>query len=193
MSDLLVRAFTPDLEVRSSAKGRTIVGIAVPWDVEQLIDDGITDVEGFRRGAFDHQLDAWHRVKLSREHITRGGQLIGRGLLARNDAAGLYVELAAARTLAADETLALVEGGALSNLSIAFRDRKTTRGRSTAYPGHGVEWRTKADAAEVAIVLEGAYGDLALATGVRNAPAERPGLAEARRALQSLPSLPPVR
>lgn len=187
--DLLVRSWQPDLEVRSTAKGRSIVGIAVPWDVEEEIDPYL--VEGFRAGAFDHQFGAFHRIKLSREHITLGGQLIGRGMEARNDAAGLWVQMLVARTPLGDETLALVEDGALSHLSVGYLARQSRPAPSTRYRGRDTQWRLRGDLVEVAVVLEGAYGDLASATGVR-ARDTRPGIHEAQRVLDSLPLLPPV-
>lgn len=185
--ELMTRAFGTDLEVRATAKGRTVVGIAVPWDAEQEIDAFL--VEGFRSGAFDHQLAAFERVKLAREHITLGGRLIGRGLLARNDAAGLYVEMLAAHTDVAEETLQLLQAGALSALSAGFLPRQNRAARSARYPGRDTVWRVTADLREVAVVLEGAYGDLAVATAVRS-PQQRPGLDAARSVLDSLPPLP---
>ncbi len=81
----------------------------------------------------------------------------------RDDAAGLYVELRASRTPVGDETLELVKDGALDQLSIMFRERQNRR------LAGGVTERVKADLAEVAVVMQGAYGDLAAAVGVRSA------------------------
>ncbi|MFI6759370.1 HK97 family phage prohead protease [Micromonospora sp. NPDC050417] len=199
MTDLL-RTFTPDLEVRSAAKGgdgRTIYGIAVPWAAPQRIDANLT--EQFARGAFNHQIRAANRIWFSREHIALGGALIGSPTLMRDDAAGLYVELRASKTPLGDETLELVRDGALSHLSVAFRERQNRR------LGHIVE-RVTADLREVAVTVQGAYGDLAAAAGVRSAaeqaaPAESgfecerlccraAGLEEARLVLAGLPALP---
>jgi uncharacterized protein len=167
MSDL-IRTFTPDLEVRSAAKGgdgRTIFGIAVPYDSPQRIDDDL--IEQFARGAFNHQLKAANRVRLSREHVQLGGALIGTTTLLRDDAAGLYWEARASKTPLGDETLELVKDGALSHLSIAFRERQNRR-----VPGTRITERVTADLGEVAVVLQGAYGDLAAAAGVRSAVAD---------------------
>lgn len=162
MSDLY-RSFAPDLEVRSSAKGgdgRTIVGIAVPYGMPQRIDERLT--EQFARGAFAHQLRASNRVRFTREHLVLGGTLIGATSLLRDDAAGLYGEWRVSATPAGDETLELVKDGALSNLSIAFRERQNRR-----LPG-GVIERLTADLREVAVVLEGAYGEAAGVQEVRS-------------------------
>ena len=192
MSDLLHRSFSPDLEVRSGGDGRTIYGIAVPWESPQRIDDALT--EQFARGAFNHQLRAANRVKFSREHLALGGSLIGKMAVMRDDAAGLYVELRASKTPLGDETLELVRDGALTDLSIGFRARQNRR-----LPA-GVLERVTADLAEVAVVMEGAYGELATAAGVRSAAGatsaechqpccRSAGLEEARLVLASLPAL----
>lgn len=161
MSENLFRSFSPDLEVRSTGDGRTIQGIVVPWAAPTRIDG--TLVEQFARGAFAHQMAKPSRVKLAREHALIGGSVIGAGTAMRDDAAGLYMELRASKTPAGDETLELVRDGALNELSIMFRERQNRRLTG------GVTERVKADLFEVAVVMQGAYGDLAVVTGVRSA------------------------
>jgi HK97 family phage prohead protease len=162
MSETLYRSFTnPDLQVRSRGDGRTIFGIAVPYNAPTRIDDSL--VEQFARGAFNHQLREASRVRFAREHVLLGGNLIGAASLMRDDTAGLYVELRASRTPIGDETLELVKDGALDQLSIMFRERQNRR------LAGGITERVKADLAEVAVVMEGAYGDRAAAVGVRSA------------------------
>lgn len=161
MSETMYRSFTPDLQVRSGGDGRTIYGIAVPYNAPVRIDD--TLVEQFARGAFNHQMTKPSRVKFAREHALLGGTVIGAASAMRDDAAGLYVELRASRTPAGDETLELVKDGALDQLSIMFRERQNRR------LAGGITERVKADLAEVAVVMAGAYGDLATAVGVRSA------------------------
>lgn len=159
------RSFRPDLQVRSGGDGRTIYGIAVPYDAPTRIDDSLT--EQFARGAFNHQLNSPMRVKFSREHVLLGGTLIGAASAMRDDAAGLYVELRASKTPVGDETLELVKDGALNQLSVMFRERQNRR-----LPG-GITERVTADLSEVAAVMQGAYGDLATAVGVRSATGQR--------------------
>lgn len=156
------RSFSPDLEVKtgSGSDGRTIYGIAVPYNAPTRITADL--VEQFSRGAFNHQVNAPQRVKFSREHMALGGTLIGAATLLRDDAAGLYGEWRVSRTPAGDETLELVRDGALDHLSISFRERQNAR------LAGGVIDRKKADLSEVAVVLQGAYGDLATAAGVRS-------------------------
>jgi HK97 family phage prohead protease len=164
----LYRSFAPDLEVRSSGDGRTVYGIAVPWAAPTKIDDEL--VEQFARGAFNHQLRAAGRVKFEREHVELGGTLIGALTTMRDDAAGLYVEMRASRTPVGDETLELIKDGALDQLSIKFRERQNRR------LAGGITERVKAHLAAVAVVMEGAYGDKAMAAGVRSA--QTPAAAE---------------
>jgi len=160
MSENLFRNFCPDLQVRSSGDGRTVCGIAVPYNAPTRIDDQL--IEQFARGAFSHQLDRPQRVKFAREHVLLGGELIGAATMLRDDSAGLYVELRTAKTPAGEATLELVRDGALDQLSIMFREGRNRR------LGGGIVERIQADLKEVAIVMEGAYGDLAVATAVRS-------------------------
>ncbi len=155
------RSFAPDLQVQSSGDGRTIYGIAVPYQAPTRIDGNL--IEQFARGAFNHQLGRPQRVKFAREHMALGGELIGAASVLRDDPAGLYVELRVSRTKTGDDTLELVRDGALNELSIAFRE-----GRNRKLPG-GITERVEADLREVAVVLQGAYGELAAASGVRSA------------------------
>jgi HK97 family phage prohead protease len=187
MPDTFYRTFEPDLHVRSSGDGRTVYGIAVPYKRAVQIDD--TLVEQFARGAFNHQLRDPARVKFSREHMLLGGTLIGAASMLRDDAAGLYVELRTSKTPVGDETLELVRDGALDQLSVHFRERQNRRLRG------GVTERVQADLREVAIVVEGAYGELAAAAGVRSrvatgSPVNTALRAQAEEYLLGLPELP---
>lgn len=167
MNTDLFRTFSPELEVRSTGDGRTIYGIAVPYHAPMRINENL--VEEFEPGAFNHQFRAANRVKFSREHLPLGGTLLGALTLMRDDPLGLYIETRAAKTPAGDEALELVREGALRDLSVGFRERENRR------KAGGVVSRVKADLFEVALTLEGAYGDLASAAGVRSAGAYRPG------------------
>ena len=185
------RAYAPQLEVRAGGGGRTVYGIAVPYDAPARIDDRL--VETFARGAFNHQLSHPRSVKFARDHMALGGELIGSATMLRDDLAGLYVEMRVANTPKGNETLELLKEGALDQLSIAFLERQNRR------LGAGVMQRVKANLREVAVVLEGAYGELAAAAGVRSRqPYPEPRLdpetealdAAAEKYLHGLPSLP---
>lgn len=162
------RAWRPDIEVRSQGDGRTIYGIAVPYNTPVRIDRDL--VEQFARGAFNHQLRSPNRVKFAREHILLGGDLIGAVTMLRDDAAGLYFEARAARTPKGDETVELVKEGALDEVSIYFRERQ-----NRTLPG-GITERVTANLLEIASVFQGAYGQGALVAGVRSlGPGRAPG------------------
>lgn len=207
-SDLITRTFDTELLLRSSAgggDGRTIFGIAVPYDTPQYIYDGLT--EEFARGAFDHQLRAANRVRLAREHVALGGTLIGAVRKLEDRPEGLYFEARVSKTLAGDETLELVNDKALRQISIGFRERPHGNERTPS----GSIRRTAADLFEIAAVMEGAYGEQAELAGVRSlqhidtATAARHGctccdelseLRAAQRAVAAqaftLPALPPL-
>lgn len=183
------RSFSPDLEVRSGGGGRTVFGIAVPYNAPTRIDDRL--VETFARGAFNHQLDRPQKVKFAREHVLLGGEIIGAASKLLDDAAGLYVEMRVANTKTGNDTLELIKDGALDQLSIMFREGKNRR-----LGGDAIE-RVRADLREVAVVMEGAYGELAVAAGVRSAQIPQAAIdldlrAEAEEFLVGggLPSLP---
>lgn len=197
------RSFTPELEVRQKGDGRTIVGIAVPYGRAQYISPGLT--EQFRSGAFDEQLGpvldggvlrGANRVPFTRDHMAHGGALIGRATVLRNDAAGLYGEFRVSRTDKGDETLELVKDGALSELSIGFRERTNAN-----LPG-GVTERVAAELREVAVVMQGAYGEQALVSAIRAAglpyagppaPRDKSGVREVGGILDRLPKAPGAR
>lgn len=160
----LTRSFTPELEIRSAAKGgdgRTIEGIAVPYFRPQRIDAHLT--EQFARGAFNHQIGAPNRVKFSREHLDLGGVLIGKAIELRDDAAGLWGAWRISRTPVGDESLELAKDGVLDELSIGFHERQNKR------EPDGTITRVTANLVETALVLNGAYKRGALVSAVRNA------------------------
>jgi HK97 family phage prohead protease len=185
----LYRTFAPDLEIRSGGDGRTVVGIAVPWQVPTQVTPRLR--EQWAEGAFDHQLRALFRVRFAREHVELGGSLIGPTRMLRNDAAGLYGEWYVSRTPVGDETLELVKDGALRQLSIGFRERQN---RTLA---DGTVERVTADLFEVALTMEGAYAELAGVSAVRTAADQAlagasGNLDRARQLIAALPLLPPV-
>lgn len=187
------RSWTPDLEVREDGDGRTVSGIAVPYNVEQRIHDGLTEV--FLPGAFRAQMNAAHRVVFARNHLPHGGALIGRLTTMRDDAKGLYIEARISDTPVGNETLTLLRDKVLEEMSIGFAERQ-----NRTRPDGVVERRT-AHLSEVAVVLEGAYGprarvakvrsaeDCCPTCGVAAAPAPRSGLLAARALLEGLPAL----
>jgi HK97 family phage prohead protease len=164
-TDLLRRTFDTELSLRSKGgggDGRTVYGLAVPYGVPQYIYDGLT--EEFVRGAFDHQLRAANRVRASREHVALGGTMIGAARSLSDEADGLHFEARISKTVVGDETLELINDGALRQVSIGFRERPHGNRRTA----NNVIQRTAADLFEIAFVMEGAYGEQAELAGVRS-------------------------
>lgn len=160
------RAYETDLEIRKDGDGRTIVGIVVPYDVEQRIHHGLTEV--FRRGAFQRVIPNAHRVKLLVSHDAQALP-IGRATLLREESSGLYGEFRISKGSRSDDILELVRDGALSEFSIGFQPIKDNRRPD------GVVERLAAHLAEVSLVTFGAYGQAAQVAAVRT-PSATPNL-----------------
>jgi len=168
------RHYDTALEVRAEGDGRTVIGIAVPYDVEQRISPGLVEV--FRKGVFRDVVRAANRVKLLFQHKTDAP--IGRAIMLEERDEGLYGEFRISKTEAGDEALELIRDGVLSNLSVGFQPlRDEKRG--------GVVNRIKAHLAEVSLVTFGAYGDAANIVAVRN-EIEKPNLESVQQILQKV-------
>ncbi len=177
MSTNEIRSYVLDLEIREEENGgRTIYGIAVPYDKEQRIGK---DTEVFRKGAFAEVIKAAHRVKLLRNHKSESP--IGRATLLRETDEGRYAEFKVSKTREGDDALELVKDGALDQLSIGFVPIKNRKRED------GVIERIKAHLAEVSLVTFGAYGDYAMVDGVRSDQVgETPRLNAAKEILDAL-------
>lgn len=118
-SSILNRSVAASLEVRADGDGRTLCGIAVPYDTPTTINDWLsTYTESFSRGAFRNAIANPRSVKLLSQH-DRGANPLGVATVLRDDHAGLYSEFHVSRTQAGDETLELAKDGALS-FSVGF-------------------------------------------------------------------------
>lgn len=168
------RQYDTALEVRAEGDGRTVVGIAVPYDVEQRISSNLVEV--FRKGVFRNVVRAANRVKLLYQHKT--DTPIGRAIMLEEREDGLYGEFRISKTEAGDEALELIRDGVLSNLSVGFQpleDKKVA----------GVVNRMKAHLAEVSLVTFGAYGDAANIVAVRH-EIEKPNLDSVQKILEKV-------
>ena len=171
------RSYDVDLEFRASGDGRTIFGIAVPYNKEQRI--GASLIEVFRKGVFADVIRAPHRVKLLRGHGENN--VLGRATLLKETDEGLYAEFKISKTRQGDEALELVKDGALDQLSVGFMPIKNKKRED------GVLERIKAHLAEVSLVTFGAYGEMASVTGVREVqPLITPRLDEAKKILNAI-------
>ena len=87
------RNYDATLELRADGDGRTVVGIAVPYDVEQRIGSNLVEV--FRKGVFRNVTRAANRVKLLYQHKTDAP--IGRAVMLEEREEGLYGEFRISR------------------------------------------------------------------------------------------------
>lgn len=165
-SPFVVR-FTPDIEIAKGGDGRTIHGIFVPWNTVARVADrfgpgGRGEFEQYdeavQRAAFPEAIANPERVKFLGHH-KRGVNPLGRAMTTRDDAAGLYGEVRASKTVAGDEVLELVNDGVLDSFSVGFTP-------ITSRSIDGVFVRQHAHLNEVSIVTFPAY-DGALVGGVR--------------------------
>lgn len=152
-----------DLDVRGS-DGRTVYGLAVPFDREATVRDngGPSYREVFRKGAFRQTIKVGaERVKLLKNH-NRAADPLGRALTLREDPAGLVGEFYISDTRDGNDTLQLIRDGALDAFSIGFTPDKHRQTKD------GLVERLEVRLSEVSVVPWGAY-DGALVAGVRAA------------------------
>jgi HK97 family phage prohead protease len=152
------RTFVEPLEMRSASQ-RVICGRVVPYRHDQYIHEQLT--ERFERGAFNHQLRSPNRVLFRHLHSNDpSGTHIGHGILLRDEEQGLYGEFKVAASTIGDHYLQMAREGMLRQWSIGFIPDKERRDGTTAV-------YTRANLFELALVPEGAYGDLASVAAVR--------------------------
>jgi HK97 family phage prohead protease len=134
MSDFPIeyRSFTDAaLEVRDTADGRTLIGVAVPYGVEVDAPQGR---ERFVAGAFQRQIDSGQigAVKFYASHTARlnGSHPIGKTARLTERADALHGAWRLFDTTAAEDALVLVRAREVTGLSIGFRQLKggTVRG-----------------------------------------------------------------
>ena len=122
MAELVTSTYEADLEIRGGPEGRTVVGIAVPFDSPtEIREPGRSYTEVFRRGAFARTIAERGpgRIKFLALHDRRKLPL-GRAEMLREDSSGLYGEFRVSQTRDGDEALELIRDGALDGLSIGF-------------------------------------------------------------------------
>lgn len=160
--------------------GRTLVGLAVPFDVEIDVSDFWDDyTEVMRKGAFAKTIrDRSRPVPLMVSHEHRALPLAAATSLAESDA-GLEAEFHLPVTPRADEVLALSRSGVEFGLSIGFSpvQERITKGsaRNPASTRDLVE-RTEVNLREISLTSFPAF-DLAGVSGVRDATGRHPSLA----------------
>ena len=119
------------IEVRESAEGRRVCGIAAPFNSEFDAGDY---VEKFTPGAFTKSItERGHKIPLL-EAPRQDAMPLGRATTLTETDSGLYAEFLMSRTQRGDEALQLARDGVMHSFSVGFvpvRDqrRKTGDGR----------------------------------------------------------------
>lgn len=164
MSDALIeRALVQaDLEIRGEGDGRTVYGLAVPFDRETTVDDGWGPyTEVFKRGAFAKTVGEYaSKVKLLGNHDRKKFPL-GKAVTLREDTAGLVGEFRISNTREGDEALELVRDGVLDSFSVGFAPVKERK------VGKNLVERLEVKLREVSLVAFPAYEGASVA-GVRS-------------------------
>jgi HK97 family phage prohead protease len=163
MTTLLRHDFATELEVRSEGDGRTVFGIAVPFNEPVDIRDWFDEyTEVFAEGSFAKTIaERGDKVKFLWQHDR--GAPIGRATTLREDTEGLYAEFRVSKTQQGDEVLELVRDGALDSFSIGFMP---VQDLTVAKDGKVTVTRTEVSLREVSAVTFPAY-ESALMSGVR--------------------------
>lgn len=161
--------------VRADPSGRTIFGLAVPYNQPTEVNDGFGLYrEQFAPGSFKRSIsERGGKVKLFTQHDTRRLP-IGKATELSERADGLHVAFTVASTRDGDEALELVSAGVVDGFSVGFaslRERKERDGTVT---------RLEASLREVSLVHSPAY-DGALIAGVRSTDARLSTELAARR------------
>ncbi len=114
------------LEVRESAEGRRVCGIAAPFN--KRFDTG-DYVEEFARGAFAKSIaDRGDKIPLLEGH-RQDAMPLGRAIHLEERSDGLYAEFLISRTGRGDEALQLARDGVMHSFSVGFvpvRDKRRT-------------------------------------------------------------------
>jgi HK97 family phage prohead protease len=178
MTPRITAEFAADLEVRPD--GRTVTGLAVPFDVPTTRDDG---VHVFRRGAFARTIaERGHRVRFMVNH-EHDKLPIGRATVLREDPAGLYGEFRVSQTRQGDEVLELIRDGALDSLSVGIAPVNVRRTDDVDHEFLEVKLY------EVSAVSFAQFDDGARITGVQNTDPELVLLSARLDALRPPPGL----
>lgn len=187
MGKTLTHLFASTLTVRDAGDsegggdGRTLVGLAVPFDTEIQVSDWWDDyTEVFRKGAFAKTIrDRAKPVPLLVHHQHRALG-IGRATKLSETDAGLEAEFHLTEGVQlADETLALILDEAIGGLSIGFEpvQQRETKGPHREPPAAlDLVERTEVNLREVSICNFPAF-DAAGVTGVRSS-SSGPSLAD---------------
>jgi hypothetical protein len=185
VSRTLTHVYAQRLTLRHEAgepegDGRTLFGLAVPYDVEIDVSDWWDDyTEVFRKGSFAKTIrERRHPVPLLVSHERRGLPIGAATELTEEDD-GLHAAFHLSATPKADEVLALVADDALSGLSIGFEPvshRVTAGDKRTPQSLRDLHERSEVILREVSVCNFPAYEDAGV-HGLRAATERHPSLA----------------
>ena len=125
MSDIIERNLVADsIEVRESAEGRHVCGIAAPFDSQFDAGDY---VERFAPGAFAKSIqERGDRIPLLEAH-RRDAMPLGRATRLEETSQGLYAEFLMSNTGRGNEALQLARDGVMHSFSVGFVPVRDTR------------------------------------------------------------------
>lgn len=158
---LQTRTYTAHVRAAADGDGRTLTGVAVPFDSETTIIPGFR--EKIARGAI--ALDSAPSL------FYRHSEPIGVITSMSEAAEGLVIEARISDTSLGRDAAILARDGAIGSLSIGFYE--VAYEDATAEDGATVRTQTRIDLREVSLVPIPAYEDARI-TSVRNAPAPAP-------------------
>lgn len=170
-SHVAYRAFAVDL---TPGDGRTVDVRIVPYGERIVHNDGLGGVpkgiaytEEILPGAFDHQLNAAHRVHVNVEHEEGIAGKVGHGLELASREDGFYGSFRMLPTPAGDTALELVRANALGGVSFEALFVKSIR------TAEGVVQRVRANLRNIALCRDPAYSR-AVVLGLRTEDDEEP-------------------
>ncbi len=133
-------------------EGRTLTGLAFRWETPAKVrDPGVSPyLEEFARGSADKTIQEHPLVPVLRNHRLNEDP-VGVAMFHRS-AEGLVFTAPLSRTMAADETLELVNDGAMRSVSVRFASFKDRRRATTEGP---VVTRMEIGLRELSVVTTG--------------------------------------
>ena len=125
MTDIIERNLIADsIEVRESAEGRRVCGVAAPFNSEFDAGDY---VERFAPGAFAKSIqERGDRIPLLEAH-RRDAMPLGRATRLEETTQGLYAEFLMSNTGRGNEALQLARDGVMHSFSVGFVPVRDTR------------------------------------------------------------------
>ena len=159
---MLTRTIGHGLEIREDGNGRTLVGLAVPYDVPTRVGPY---VETMARGVFADATADPSTIKVLAAH-DHEALPIGRAVDLTETRDGLRAELLVSDTAAGRDVLTLVRDGVATGLSVGFVPLEDEWS-----PDRSAVTRTRAQLMEISVVTWPAYPDAQIAA-VRHALAE---------------------